>query len=168
VEELRLDENDAMSNEEGPYTEHEQRALTRTNVPGLFLIVTGILNMVAALMLLLTGVQHSRMAPDEFERAMPADQLKELQKQGWTVEQLKRLVSTIVLVWGSITLASAFVICYGGANMRSLNSYTVAVLGAVLAAVPFISPLGCCGIGEVVGIWCLAILLNPEVSSAFP
>jgi hypothetical protein len=157
-----------MSNEEGQYTELEQRALTRTNVPGLFLIVTGILNMVAALMLLMTGVQQSRMTPDEFERAVSTDQLKELQKQGWTVEQVKRLASTIFLFLGSITLASAFVMCYGGANMRSLNSYTVAVLGAVLAAVPFISPLGCCGLGEVVGIWCLVILLNPEVSSAFP
>lgn len=163
-----MDEKDTMGNEEGPYTEHEQRALTRTNVPGLFLIVTGILNMMAALMLLMTGVQQSRMAPDDFERAISSEQLKELQKQGWNVEQIKRLASTIFLVWGSITLASAFVICYGGANMRSLNSYTVAVLGAVLAAVPIISPLGCCGIGEVVGIWCLAILLNTEVSSAFP
>jgi hypothetical protein len=168
VEEIRLDEKDPMSNEEGPYTQHEQRALTRTNVPGLFLIVAGVLNMVAALMILMAGVQLSRMPPDDFERAIPGDQLKEWQKPGWTVEQIKRLWSTIILVSGSITLASAFVICYGGANMRSLNSYTVAVLGAVLAAVPFISPLGCCGIGEVVGIWCLAILLNPEVSSAFP
>ena len=163
-----MDEKDTMSNEEVPYTEQEQRALTRTNVPGLFLIVTGILNMVAAVMILMAGVQQSRMTPDEFERAVSTDQLKELQKQGWTVEQVKRLASTIFLVLGSITLASAFVMCYGGANMRSLNSYTVAVLGAVLAAVPLISPLGCCGLSEVVGIWCLVILLNPEVSSAFP
>ncbi len=157
-----------MSQGEQAYTEQEQRALTRTNVPGLFLIATGVLNMVASLMLLMTGVQQSRMPADDFAQTLPADKLKDLQRQGWTVEQLQRVASSIVLAWGSISLAGAFIVCYGGANMRSLNSYTVAVLGAVIACVPVISPLGCCGIGEVIGIWALVILLNPEVSSAFP
>ena len=158
-----------MSEGEQAYTEQEHRALTRTNIPGLFLIGTGVLNMVASLMLLISGVQQSRMPADDFAaQALPADKLKDLQRQGWTVEQMQRFASSIVLTWGSISLAGAFVVCYGGANMRSLNSYTVAVLGAVIACVPVISPLGCCGFGQVVGIWSLVILLNPEVSSAFP
>jgi hypothetical protein len=52
-------------------------------------------------------------------------------------------------------------------QLRRLRTYWVAVSGALLAVVPCVSPLGCCGIGEAVGIWALVVLLNADVRSAF-
>jgi hypothetical protein len=148
--------------------EGEQRALARTNLPGNLLIATGALNLLAGLLLLNVGVQHLRMPTEVFEKNVPSNQLDALQRQGWTTLQTKQLFATILLIWAGVAIASSIVIFYGGVNMRSLNSYAFALVGSVLAAAPILSPLGCFGIGQVVGIWALVVLLRSEVRSAFP
>jgi hypothetical protein len=51
--------------------------------------------------------------------------------------------------------------------MVSLKSYGLAMTGSILAAIPCLSAMGCCGIGEAVGIWSLIVLMSADVKSAF-
>jgi hypothetical protein len=55
----------------------------------------------------------------------------------------------------------------GGVRMLSLKSYGLAFLASVTAAVPCVSLIACCGVGEIVGIWALVVLLQPDVRAAF-
>jgi len=67
---------------------------------------------------------------------------------------------------GGVTVAAAVLwslIVYR-ADRRIL---TLAVVTAILTAVPCLSCSACCGVGEGIGIWSLVVLLNPEVRNAF-
>lgn len=61
-------------------------------------------------------------------------------------------------------LVAAFVI-FAALKMKGLTQWGLAVAASILAMIPCISP--CCVIGLPVGIWCLVILMRPEVKSAF-
>ena len=55
----------------------------------------------------------------------------------------------------------------GGMRMLALRSYGLCIAGAVSAAIPCVSCSGCCGFGEIVGIWALVVLLNADIKAAF-
>lgn len=61
-------------------------------------------------------------------------------------------------------IVAAFVI-YAALKMKELKQWSLAVVAAVLAMVPCISP--CCIIGLPVGIWALVVLNRPDVKEAF-
>ena len=65
-------------------------------------------------------------------------------------------------------LVNAFII-FAGQKMKSLESYTLAMIGAILLIVP--ASCGCCclaNLGRIpIGIWALITLLDSEVKSSF-
>jgi energy-converting hydrogenase Eha subunit G len=61
-------------------------------------------------------------------------------------------------------LVAAFII-FAALKMKDLKQWSLAVAASVLAMLPCISP--CCVIGLPIGIWCLVILMRPEVKDAF-
>lgn len=61
-------------------------------------------------------------------------------------------------------LVAAFII-YAALKMRDLTQWGIAVAASILAMIPCISP--CCIIGLPIGIWCLVVLMRPEVRTAF-
>ena len=61
-------------------------------------------------------------------------------------------------------LVAAFII-YFALKMKDLKQWSLAVTASILAMLPCISP--CCIIGLPVGIWCLVVLMRPEVKDAF-
>lgn len=61
-------------------------------------------------------------------------------------------------------LVAAFII-YAALKMKELNQWGLCVAASVLAMIPCISP--CCILGLPIGIWCLVILVRPEVKEAF-
>lgn len=61
-------------------------------------------------------------------------------------------------------LVAAFII-YVSLKMKELNQWGLCVAASVLAMIPCISP--CCIIGLPIGIWCLVVLMRPEVKAAF-
>ncbi len=69
------------------------------------------------------------------------------------------------IVFGCILLALNGVILMGALKMRNLQSYSLAMTAAVLAAIP------CCGLCYFIdipfGIWAIVVLNKPEVRSAF-
>lgn len=68
-----------------------------------------------------------------------------------------------LFVYGGATLISVL-IAIGGWKMRSLGGYTLALVGSILAIVPF---NGCCCIATPFGIWGLVTLLNSDVKAGF-
>ena len=80
---------------------------------------------------------------------------------------MKRLSLFVCLGIGGLGGLFSLLTILGAVRMMALKSYGLAVFVSVLAAVPCISCMACCGPGEGVGIWALVVLLNPEVRSAF-
>src|SRR5262245_46497341 len=144
----------------------------QVSMPGIFLAVVGVINILAALYLLFSGFQASKIDPDEYEKQVierwfTTQQRQELKQEGWTAEKILSVTSVLGYLWGGVALVGGLLSTLGGIRMVKLRSYGLAVTGAILAAIPFLSPLGCCLIGEVVGIWSLVVLFNADVRMAF-
>ena len=50
-------------------------------------------------------------------------------------------------------------------RMKELRSYGLAMAGAILGMLPYLSP--CCLLGLPFGIWALVVLADPAVKAAF-
>jgi hypothetical protein len=73
---------------------------------------------------------------------------------------------------GAFAIGSSFVellvagfIIFAAIKMKDMEQWGLAVAASILAMIPCISP--CCIIGLPVGIWCLTVLMRPEVKDAF-
>jgi hypothetical protein len=167
-----------MTNEPQPAASEQVR--DRVQWPALFLIATAAINLLIALFQ--TGrVVSTAIAPAaegyQAEREMwerlaerttsrlIAGRVESLRQT--SPEDLKRqnvftegIIAVALLVPAVLALA-------GGVRMYQLRSYPLAVVGSLASAIPIMSPLTCCCVGEVVGIWCVMILLQPPVREAF-
>jgi hypothetical protein len=139
--------------------------------PAVGLIVIAVLNIVVAIYFVISGVVTSNLPDEEFEKEVTAAwtpaQRDMAEKAGYTVALMKRLTLFLGLGAGALGGFLSLLTILGAVRMMSLKSYGLAVLVSVLAAVPCVSFMACCGPGEGVGIWALVVLLNPEVRSAF-
>jgi hypothetical protein len=144
-------------------------AAERTNLPGIFLIVVAILNLLAALGLVGLGFATLSLNPEEFEKALAqqASTQNVTKDSGYSAEQLRDLYGRTYIGWGAIALLLALVTLFAGVCMRGLRLYGLAITGAIFAALPCISPMGCCLLGEAIGLWAILVLINPAVRSAF-
>jgi hypothetical protein len=157
-------------------------ALSRTSTPGIFLIICGVLNLLVALFelgnLAFIAVQPAAeiaKQQDSMQEAIAKmfpqakEQIEEeKKKQAVSPEQLKTKSLIQSGIFSLILLVTSIVPLVGGIRMRRLRSYGLAVTGAIIMAIPCLSPASCpCGFGLIVGIWAIVVLLNPEVKSAF-
>ena len=72
---------------------------------------------------------------------------------------------TFYLGWGGLTALVAVLTLFGSIRMLSLHSYGLAMFGAILTAIPCVTP--CCLVGQIAGIWAIIVLMNPDVRRAF-
>lgn len=68
---------------------------------------------------------------------------------------------------GAMNFAASMVVAAAGWKMRHLESYTLCMIGAVMAVVPCFTGCGCCLLSVPVGIWCLMVLNDPGVKAEF-
>ena len=64
-----------------------------------------------------------------------------------------------------VGIVVAVFIIYVSLKMKDLNQWGLCVTASILAMIPCISP--CCIVGLPIGIWCLVVLMRPEVKDAF-
>jgi hypothetical protein len=144
-------------------------ARTKTNIPGVLLIVVGILNVLFGLLLVFRGVQIAMSPVADIVQAR--EQMRQLfpnlPEDQTTPEQYKTQTTATALIWGAVTVVLALVTLFGGVLMRGLRGYGLAIVGSILALIPCVSPAGCCLLGVVAGIWALIVLANADVRSAF-
>jgi hypothetical protein len=161
-----------MSMSDEGFSSKFELARAKTNVPGILLIIVGLLNAVAAAWMLFAAQQAQNARVEDIEREMeknPAQrqQLEQLKKQGYTMQQMVDIAVKGLTGFGSAGIVAALLTIIGGWQMRSLRAYPLAFIGSLLAAIPCISPGACCLLGEVAGLWGLVVLLNSDVSSMF-
>lgn len=70
-----------------------------------------------------------------------------------------------VYVYFFLHIISQILVMIGGNCMLKQKSYRWAMVGAVLAVVPLLSP--CCILGMPFGIWALVVLSDSQVSQSF-
>lgn len=165
------DENYDEGHDPGrPETLGESAARERTTLPGIFLIVVGLLNLLASVALLGVGYMVLTAPPEkiqEFWEKLTEEQKEQMKQGGIEQGNLQQTYANTFLRWGGVALLGSILTLAGGIQLRARRSYWLAMVGAVLAAIPCLSPLGCCLVGEGIGIWCLVVLLNPDVKSSF-
>ncbi len=160
-----------MSYEPEPeeYGRSDFEARNKTNVPGILLLIVGILNVLGALYFAFNGVvtlldpQMAMAAAKQFN----PQQEQQMKQLGWSMDQLVNATAIGYIILGAIGVIAAIIIIFGGVQMRNLRSYGLAVFASILALIPCISPMGCCVLGEVAGIWALVVLMNQDVKTAF-
>ena len=144
----------------------------RVQAPAIGLIVVGVLNLFFALYMVVNSL---------FTTVMPAEKLKAQQMAMYDAlppgmrgeaeqKTAGEMKTQAMLVNWPLTLfaflASVLPIV-GGIRMLSLKSYALSMCGAICAAIPCMSIMACCGVGEGIAIWAIIVLLNPEVKAAF-
>jgi hypothetical protein len=157
------DHNDSSPDDDAAF----ELAFSRANLPGLFLIVVGALNLFVGSLLIVRGFQFKDMDARELLEELKRSANQDLPQQDLDPETMKTLFLWLSFGAGPVIVLASLVTITGGMYMRTLRSYRLAVTAAALAAVPAVSFMACCGVGEVVGIWALVVLLKPEVKSAF-
>jgi hypothetical protein len=174
---MSYDPNDAFSDVPPEYDPAAQppgereRIKGRVQVPAIALIVAGILNVLGvgwgffnvAMTTLVPANQFHQQMLDIYQ-SFPQMQA-ELSKR--SPDELKNQSMIVGWGWVGLGLLSTVLTIAGAVRMLALKNYALGICGAISAAIPCISCVGCCGIGEIIGIWALVVLLNAEVRDGF-
>lgn len=129
----------------------ESNAQSQVNGPGIGLIVTaglGIVAQICAILMNILGVGLGAAAAQHDSEAT-----------------MNMISGGVGIVFGIVGIIVGVVILIGAMKMRNLKSHGFAMTAAILAMLPCISP--CCLLGLPFGIWALVVLLKPEVKAAF-
>ncbi|MHB1423353.1 MAG: hypothetical protein ACYC3I_09205 [Gemmataceae bacterium] len=142
----------------------------RIMVPAILLIVVGVLNLLLAIGPAFYGFGVSQLTPAQLEQQLQTQnpqQLADLKKAGYTVDQVRTWLLYGFFIWAAVAFLASLLVILGAIRMMSLKNYGLALFASILAALPFVSCSGCCGVGEIAGIWALIVLLSAEVKAAF-
>ena len=140
----------------------------RVTAPAIFLIVVGVLNLLAGGNMVREGIPmktNPAAVVAEAEKQWTDEQKDQMQKLGWSPEGIIDVTANVCLWGGGLAVLVGILGIAGGARMLALRSYGLGVTGAILTAIPCVSP--CCLLGQIAGIWALIVLLNSDVRSAF-
>jgi hypothetical protein len=132
----------------------------KLRIPAIFLIIVGVLNVLGAFYFIVDGtilIASPQMSMQGY---------KTLNMPQPTQQQLVVYGIFYILLGILGVIASALTII-GGARMVVAKNYGLAMVASVIAIIPGISCLGCCGIGEGIGIWALIVLVMPDVKAVF-
>jgi hypothetical protein len=144
----------------------------RVLMPAVFLLAVVVLNLLLSLGLFGAGFFYSQLPADKMEEQMARDnphQLNQIKQAGWTVQDVLNVGSYVGYGGGCAALGTALVCVPGAICMLLMRGYGLAIFSAVLVSIPCISPIACpcLFIGTGIGVWCLVVLLSPDVREAF-
>lgn len=83
------------------------------------------------------------------------------------IEQMNNNNPVIGAIISLGMIAVGALIVFGGVQMLNQKMYGLAMTSAILCILPCVTCLGCCGVGEGIGIWALIVLMNEDVKRAF-
>lgn len=125
-------------------------ALQMVQGPAIGLVVTAVIGFLvcaAGLLLNVLGVTFGAMEGESDDAVMSM-----MSGGVGVVQSILGVILSVVILMGAL-------------KMKKLESYTFAMVAAIIAMVPCISP--CCLVGLPIGIWALVVLNKPEVKGAF-
>lgn len=151
----------------------------RVVAPAIFLVIAGIVSLLAGLLLIGVATRILFMTPIEL---MNATRDSILNAPGLTPQEKVNQLADLVrqnpqTVWttrlfqgfgvGGLWTLVSLIILMGGIRMMMLRSYALAVIASVLAIIPFVSCTSCCCFGQAAGIWAFIVLMTADVRAAF-
>jgi len=156
---------DDTDGEPRPLDRRSENARDRVALPGLFLIIIGLISVVIVVGLIAVWW----IAPDVVAKPN-YDLMKDLTKnQPGAVPpyddfvKQQRIQSTGI---GILQLVGSIFIFLGGIKMRALQGYGIAMTGSIMAIIPLCTNYCCCT-SMPFGIWALVVLMNADVKAAF-
>lgn len=120
-------------------------AAEKVSVPGIFLLLAGIVGAVGAALCVFEAL---------------------LEMAGVRPGPVDRSSIPVGLAFFVVATAANVFIAVGATKMRRLSSFPIAMGAAIAAMVPGFGPCLCI-VGLPVGLWCLIVLLKPDVRAAF-
>jgi hypothetical protein len=130
-------------------------------IPGLLLILVGVLNLIVGLGSLPAGYALLYANPEQVRWLEPKHQDA---KSSVTSADIQFFGALILFAEGVLTAVFAFPVMIGGSAMLRCRGWFGAVVAALLA---LISPGGFGILGLIAGIWALAVLFNGNVRKTF-
>lgn len=122
-------------------------------VPGVLLIVAGVLGAMANSLNLLSHVLGWAFLQTQSSGNAELDNFVQI------------MSGSLGLLFYAFALGLNILVILGGWRMTRLKNYGLCVAAAIVAVVPCLSP--CCCLGIPPGIWALIVLSKPEVKAAF-
>jgi hypothetical protein len=152
-------------------------ARRKVEIPALFLIGLGGINLILGSVIMLRSIQISQIPVEDFERdyeeaknitrkIMPEAAIN-LDNQELTIKEIHKKTIWINAVYSCFLLGGSYLMIMGGWYLRQFKSLGMVIMGIIYCAMPCVSCAGTFGLGQVIAAWCLFILFNPLVRQEF-
>lgn len=146
------------------------KAAATVKAPAICLLVVAIIGIVCqigiiAVLLVFPGMMRQFLATAQQQQQQPKDRQKieeAKEKMDELEQQLKSPVNYIGPVLG---ILSSMFLLFASIKMMRLESWPLALAGAIVAMPPYVS--GCWCLGLPVGIWAIVVLVNQNVKASF-
>lgn len=149
-------------------------ATIRMAIAGAFLVFCGIMNLLAGTVAACAAVVLSTAEPEAVLRMMEKREPEQveamrarLKKDNATFDDIHRAYQGMATFFALGGLATGILGIAGGRALQTGNGYGLAMAGAVINALPCISPCGCALLGPIFGMWCVLVLMQEETWQAF-
>lgn len=140
----------------------ETGSRNRTRLPGLFLLIAAVLNILSGFVLIGVGVQGHltdiRHVDESLKRDFPG-QHDEMTRSGWSLGRWLWNTSTGCIAMGVGGLISGG-LAIAGVIQLAKGKTRLALIGAILMAIPGFSPSVCIAVGPVASLWMVLSILD--------
>ncbi len=171
-----LDQEPANHDEySDPRLSPEEASLAvRLAIPGAFLIFAGIFNLLISSLFLFAGIALANENPEDILARMRQDNPQQAQmlegqlaQANMTWERAISIYRTGFLVAGGLGIATGLLGIWGGRAMTRRQNHGMALAGALVTAIPCVTPMGCLMLGPIFGFWALIVLMREDSWLAF-
>ncbi len=128
--------------------------------PAIGLIICGVLDGMYGVLNLLGHLLGGDAEPEEIPADLPPA-LRQIMEGMNSADPVTGAIVSLVMI------AVAGLIIFGGIQMLNRRTYGLAMAASILAMLPCLTCLGCCGVGEGIGIWALVVLSQDDVKRSF-
>jgi len=139
--------------------------LAHTRLPGIFLILSAGINILAGLVFVVMGIHGLLVSIQEFRHRLEVEfpnQHKEIEASQWPLEYWIWNTSTGMLVLGLGGILTGVLVLLGVWRLWRGGSSRLVFIGSILISLPGISPTGCLAVGTLAGLWMILVLFDPE------
>jgi putative exporter of polyketide antibiotics len=147
----------------GPMVTKPGGSSGKASAAGIALMIVGGLGLLFILgSLIFNMVMGPNAQAEQMKQFEGNEQMKEI------IERMENAGPVMDTVFTIIGIVNSCLILVAGYMMRKMTNYKLALVGAICAAVPCLTPMDCCCLIEVgIGIWALVVLMQADVKAMF-
>jgi hypothetical protein len=146
------------------------RARAKVSAPGTALMGFGVLSLIMAIITLALCVGSPDTLAEPYHKMMTDMTKNQPQAPGQPpvvppYDEFKKQLVMQGSIGAVVNAICGVIITLGGARMRNLTGYGLAMAGSILSLIPCTN--SCCLIGLPIGLWALIVLVNADVKAGF-